>query len=47
MKKYSKDWRNVDEYLNKNHDPIKEWVTEEQLAKIHQEVRGLVDEYMR
>ncbi|XP_033159658.1 dynein regulatory complex protein 11 [Drosophila mauritiana] len=47
MKRYSKDWRNVDEYLNKNHDPIKEWVTEEQLAKIHQEVRGLVDEYMR
>ncbi|XP_037722053.1 dynein regulatory complex protein 11 [Drosophila subpulchrella] len=47
MKKYAKDWRNVDEYLNKNHDPIKDWVTEEELAKIHQEVRGLVDEYMR
>ncbi|KAH8309765.1 hypothetical protein KR067_002715 [Drosophila pandora] len=47
MKKYSEDWRNVDEYLNKNHDPIKEWVTEDELCKIHQEVRGLVDEYMR
>ncbi|XP_017080750.2 dynein regulatory complex protein 11 [Drosophila eugracilis] len=47
MKRYSKDWRNIDEYLNKNHDPIKDWVTEEELAKIHQELRGLVDEYMR
>ncbi|KAH8379351.1 hypothetical protein KR009_004343 [Drosophila setifemur] len=47
MAKFAKDWRNVDEYLNKNHDPIKDWVTEEELAKIHQEVRGLVDEYMR
>ncbi|XP_052848732.1 dynein regulatory complex protein 11 isoform X1 [Drosophila gunungcola] len=47
MKTYAKDWRNVDEYLNKNHDPIKEWVTEDELVKIHQEVRGLVDEYMR
>ncbi|KAH8259163.1 hypothetical protein KR026_000058 [Drosophila bipectinata] len=47
MKKYAEDWRNVDEYLNKNHDPIKEWVIEDELAKIHQEVRGLVDEYMR
>ncbi|KAH8360280.1 IQ and AAA domain-containing protein 1 isoform X1 [Drosophila serrata] len=47
METFAKDWRDVDEYLNKNHDPIVEWVKEEQLAKIHQEVRGLVDEYMR
>ncbi|KAH8270293.1 hypothetical protein KR018_006801 [Drosophila ironensis] len=47
MKKFSKDWRDIDEYLNKNYDPIKDWVTEDELAKIHQEVRGLVDEYMR
>ncbi|KAH8370364.1 hypothetical protein KR093_003160 [Drosophila rubida] len=47
MKQFSIDWRNVDEYLNKNHDPIKEWVTEEQMEVIHQELRQLVDEYMR
>ncbi|KAH8405416.1 hypothetical protein KR222_011526 [Zaprionus bogoriensis] len=47
MKKFAIDWRNVDEYLNKNHDPIKEWVTVEQLDVIHQELRELVDEYMR
>ncbi|EDW35124.1 GL14150 [Drosophila persimilis] len=47
MKQFALDWRNIDEYLNKNHDPIKDWVTEEELAKIHQELRGLVDEYMR
>ncbi|XP_030375389.1 dynein regulatory complex protein 11 [Scaptodrosophila lebanonensis] len=47
MKAFGIDWRNIDEYLNKNHDPIKDWVTQEELAKIHQELRGLVDEYMR
>ncbi|EDW70357.1 dynein regulatory complex protein 11 [Drosophila virilis] len=47
MKQFSIDWRNVDEYLNKNHDPIKSWVTEEQLDIIHHELRELVDEYMR
>ncbi|KAH8296336.1 hypothetical protein KR054_004891 [Drosophila jambulina] len=47
MKTFAKDWRDVDEYLNKNHDPIVDWVTEEELSKIHQELRGLVDEYMR
>ncbi|XP_032599038.1 IQ and AAA domain-containing protein 1-like isoform X2 [Drosophila grimshawi] len=47
VKKFSIDWRNIDEYLNKNHDPIKSWVTEEQLVTIHQELRQLVDEYMR
>ncbi|KAH8239418.1 hypothetical protein KR032_003988 [Drosophila birchii] len=47
MATFAKDWRDVDEYLNKNHDPIVDWVTEAELAKIHQEVRGLVDEYMR
>ncbi|XP_034483458.1 dynein regulatory complex protein 11, partial [Drosophila innubila] len=47
MKKFSIDWRNVDEYLNKNYDPIKIWVTEEQLDIIHHELRQLVDEYMR
>ncbi|XP_034107567.1 dynein regulatory complex protein 11 [Drosophila albomicans] len=47
MKQFSIDWRDVDEYLNRNHDPIKDWVTEEQLDVIHQELRQLVDEYMR
>lgn len=47
IKQFSIDWRNVDEYLNKNHDPIKDWVTEEQLDIIHHELRQLVDEYMR
>lgn len=47
MKKFAIDWRNIDEYLNKNHDPIKDWVTEEQLVVIHNELRQLVDEYMR
>ncbi|XP_017034107.2 dynein regulatory complex protein 11 isoform X1 [Drosophila kikkawai] len=47
MQTFAKDWRDIDEYLNKNHDPIVDWVTEEELSKIHQEVRGLVDEYMR
>ncbi|EDW19765.1 dynein regulatory complex protein 11 [Drosophila mojavensis] len=47
MKQFSIDWRNVDEYLNKNHDPIKAWVTEQQLDVIHHELRELVDEYMR
>ncbi|KAH8299633.1 hypothetical protein KR044_003818 [Drosophila immigrans] len=47
MKQFSIDWRNVDEYLNKKHEPIKDWVTEQQLEVIHQELRQLVDEYMR
>ncbi|EDW76814.2 uncharacterized protein Dwil_GK18501 [Drosophila willistoni] len=47
MKDFSIQWRNIDEYLNKNHDPIKDWITEEELSKIHQELRNLVDEYMR
>ncbi|TDG39572.1 hypothetical protein AWZ03_014007 [Drosophila navojoa] len=47
MKQFSIDWRNVDEYLNKNHGPIKAWVTEQELDVIHHELRELVDEYMR
>lgn len=46
MKQYSVDWRNIDEYLNKNQVAIKEWVTESELAIIHKELRALVDEYM-
>ncbi|KAL9902454.1 IQ and AAA domain-containing protein 1-like isoform 1-T1 [Glossina fuscipes fuscipes] len=46
MKQYSVDWRNIDEYLNKNQVAIKEWVTENELAIIHKELRALVDEYM-
>ncbi|CAD7003326.1 unnamed protein product [Ceratitis capitata] len=47
IKQYSIDWRLIDEYLNKNHEAIKEWVTEGELAIIHRELRALVDEYMR
>ncbi|XP_017844234.2 IQ and AAA domain-containing protein 1-like [Drosophila busckii] len=47
IKQFSIDWRNIDEYLNKNHAPIKDWVIADELAKIHQELRELVDEYMR
>lgn len=36
----------MDEYLNRYHGPIKEWVTENEMANIHQELHGLVDEYM-
>ncbi|XP_037807369.1 dynein regulatory complex protein 11 isoform X1 [Lucilia sericata] len=47
LSQFSIDWKNVDEYLNKKHDVIKEWITENELAIIHKELRGLVDEYMR
>ncbi|XP_011214460.2 dynein regulatory complex protein 11 [Bactrocera dorsalis] len=47
IKQYSIDWRMIDEYLNKNHEAIKDWVTEGELAIIHRELRALVDEYMR
>ncbi|XP_067612824.1 dynein regulatory complex protein 11 isoform X2 [Eurosta solidaginis] len=47
IKRYSVEWRTIDEYLNKNHEAIKEWVTEGELAIIHKELRALVDEYMR
>ncbi|XP_011195274.1 dynein regulatory complex protein 11 isoform X1 [Zeugodacus cucurbitae] len=46
IKQYSIDWRLIDEYLNKNHEAIKDWVTEGELAIIHRELRALVDEYM-
>ncbi|KAM7356701.1 dynein regulatory complex protein 11 [Cochliomyia hominivorax] len=41
------DWKYIDEYLNKNNDLVKEWVSEDELVIIHKELRGLVDEYMR
>ncbi|KNC21082.1 hypothetical protein FF38_05534, partial [Lucilia cuprina] len=44
---FSIDWKNIDEYLNKEHDVIKEWITGNELAIIHKELRSLVDEYMR
>ena len=47
LSQYSIDWRNVDEYLNKHSEAIKEWITEGELAIIHKELRILVDEYMR
>ena len=47
LKKYQTDWQMIDEYLNKNHEAIKEWVTEDELAIIHKELRILVDEFMR
>ncbi|XP_046808844.1 IQ and AAA domain-containing protein 1-like isoform X2 [Lucilia cuprina] len=43
---FSIDWKNIDEYLNKEHDVIKEWITGNELAIIHKELRSLVDEYM-
>ncbi|XP_054731929.1 IQ and AAA domain-containing protein 1-like [Anastrepha obliqua] len=46
IKQYSIDWKLIDEYLNKNHEAIKEWVTEGELAILHRELRALVDEYM-
>lgn len=36
----------VDEYINTYHAPIKEWVTENEMSNIHQELHALVDEYM-
>ncbi|XP_065362317.1 IQ and AAA domain-containing protein 1-like [Calliphora vicina] len=47
ISQFSIDWKNVDEYLNKQHNCIKEWVTENELVIIHKELRSLVDEYMR
>ncbi|XP_073840904.1 dynein regulatory complex protein 11 isoform X2 [Musca autumnalis] len=47
IKQFSIEWRNVDEYLNKNHEAISKWVTENELSKIHRELRILVDNYMR
>lgn len=47
IKQYSIDWRMIDEYLNKNHEAIKDWVTGGELAVMHRELRALVDEYMR
>lgn len=47
MKKYSADWRDIDEYLNKYHAPIKDWIITDQMDILHHELRELVDEYMR
>ncbi|XP_061390389.1 IQ and AAA domain-containing protein 1-like [Musca vetustissima] len=47
FQKYSIEWRNVDEYLNKNYEAISEWVTQNELVRIHKDLRNLVDEYMR
>ncbi|XP_005177464.1 IQ and AAA domain-containing protein 1-like [Musca domestica] len=47
IRRYSVEWRTVDEYLNKNSEAISEWVTENELSKIHKELRTLVDSYMR
>lgn len=47
MSTFSIDWRHMDEYLNKQNEVILEWVTESELAKIHRDLRILVDEYMR
>ncbi|XP_037935779.1 IQ and AAA domain-containing protein 1-like [Teleopsis dalmanni] len=47
MEKYSTDWKFIDEYLNKHHEAIKEWVTDKELCQIHKDLRLLVDEYMR
>lgn len=46
MKVYNNDWKNVDEYINRYHAPIKEWVSATEMANIHQELHALVDEYM-
>ncbi|XP_075152903.1 dynein regulatory complex protein 11 [Haematobia irritans] len=47
LKQYSIDWKNVDEYLNKEHKAIEEWITESEMAVIHKDLRYLVDEFMR
>lgn len=47
MKKFTADWRDIDEYLNKYHAPIKDWIITDQMDILHHELRELVDEFMR
>lgn len=44
---YEQEWKFIDELENKHEVPIKEWVTIESYAQVHQELRPIVDDFMR
>ncbi|XP_055856093.1 IQ and AAA domain-containing protein 1-like [Episyrphus balteatus] len=44
---YKKQWQDIDEKLNRNHEPIKNWITSDYYSEIHQELQLTVDELMR
>ncbi|XP_055906837.1 IQ and AAA domain-containing protein 1-like [Eupeodes corollae] len=46
IEKYKKECEEIDEKLNRKHEPIKDWITSDYYAEIHQELQLTVDELM-
>lgn len=46
-KEYEDDWCFIDEAKNPKEGPIMEWIATDKYAEVHQELRPIVDEFMR
>lgn len=44
---YEREWQFIDELDDKTESPIKEWITTDTYAEVHQELRLIVDDMMR
>lgn len=44
---YKSDWKFIDELANRDESPISDWVTADAYADVHQELRRIVDGFMR
>ncbi|XP_063709356.1 IQ and AAA domain-containing protein 1-like [Culicoides brevitarsis] len=44
---YEKEWYFINEEANPKEDPIMEWITIDKFSEVHQELRPIVDEFMR
>lgn len=47
MVEYEREWRFINEMGNPKEDPIMEWISLDKFAEAHQELRPIVDEFMR
>lgn len=47
FEEYENDWYFINEIKNPKEDPIMEWITIDKYAEVHQELRPIVDEFMR